>query len=410
MLKNLRKEYYNNKGCTRFGVIGIVLLVVFAGFVFGIIGGMVAVNFNNDFLGWMKTSLEQGVVKQKVITSYVEEEDLTIKAVNKVQAATVNIVISKDVSQLYNQTGPFTLFYGGVPYQASEPSGPQIQEVGGGSGFIISSDGLIVTNKHVIADTTAQYTAVLADGRKFPAKIVASDPFIDVAFLKITAQNLPVVTLGDSDKLSVGQTVIAIGYSLGEYQNTVTKGIVSGINRRIAAEGETIDETIQTDAAINPGNSGGPLVNLKGEVIGMNTAINQQGQSVGFAIPINGIKQTIASVKQYGKIVRPWLGVRYVLLNDQIQKAGNLPVNYGAILVKGQSPTEMAVIPGSPADKAGLKENDIILQVNGEKIDENNSLSKLMSKYQVGNVVGLKVLRQGKEININVTLEEYTQK
>ncbi len=409
MFKNLRKEYYNNKS-SQFGAIGIILLVVFAGFVFGIIGGMVAVNFNNDFLGWMKTSLTQGVVKEKVITSFVEEENLTIKAVNKVRAATVNIVISKDVSQLYNQTGPFTLFYGGVPYQASEPSGPQIQEVGGGSGFIISPDGLIVTNKHVIADTSAQYTAVLSDGRKFSAKIVASDPFIDVAFLKITAQNLPIVTLGDSDKISVGQTVIAIGYSLGEYQNTVTKGIVSGIKRRITAEGETLDETIQTDAAINPGNSGGPLVNLKAEVIGINTAINQQGQSVGFAIPINSVKQTIASVKQYGKIVRPWLGVRYVLLNDQIQKEGNLPVNYGAILVKGQSPTEMAVIPGSPADKAGLKENDIVLSVNGEKIAEDNSLSKLMGKYQVGTVINMKVLRQGKETMISVTLEEYTQK
>lgn len=409
MLKNLRKEYYNNKG-PRFAVIGIILLVVFAGFVFGIIGGMVAVNFNNDFLGWMKTSLEQGVVKEKVITSFVEEENLTIKAVNRVRAATVNIVISKDISKYYNQTGPFTLFFGGVPYQASEPSGPQIQEIGGGSGFIISPDGLIVTNKHVIADTTAQYTAVLSDGRKFSAKIVAGDPFIDVAFLKIDAQNLPVAVLGDSDKVSVGQTVIAIGYSLGEYQNTVTKGIISGIKRRITAEGETLDETIQTDAAINPGNSGGPLVNLKAEVIGINTAINQQGQSVGFAIPINSVKQAIASVKQYGKIVRPWLGVRYILLNEQIQKANNFPVNYGAILVKGQSPTEMAVIPGSPADKAGLKENDIILNVNGEKITEDASLSKLMNKHKVGEIIILKVLRQGKEMDINVTLEEFKEK
>ncbi len=405
----MRKEYYNHKS-SRFGVIGIILLVVFAGFVFGIIGGMVAVNFNNDFLEWMKTSLEQGVVKQKVVTSFVEEENLTIKAVNKVRAATVNIVISKDVSGLYNQSGPYTLFFGGVPYESSEPTGPQIQEVGGGSGFIISADGLIATNKHVIADTTAQYTVVLSDGRKFSAKIVASDPFIDVAFLKITAQNLPVAVFGDSDKVSVGQTVIAIGYSLGEYQNTVTKGIISGIKRRIAAEGETLDETIQIDAAINPGNSGGPLVNLKAEVIGINTAINQQGQSVGFAIPINNIKQAIASVKQYGKIMRPWLGVRYILLNDQIQKANSLPVNYGAILVKGQSPTEMAVIPGSPADKAGLKESDIILSVSGEKITEDNSLSRIMNKHKINEVVIMKLLRQGKEAIISVTLEEFKEK
>lgn len=387
-------------------MIGIILLVVFAGFVFGLAGGLLAVNFNNDFLQWMKSSLEQGVVKEKVVTSFVEEENMTIKAVNRVQAATVNIVISKDVSQL---TGPFTFYYNGQP-QSSEPGGPQIQEIGGGSGFIITPDGLIVTNKHVVSDSAAQYSVILSNGRKFAAKVIASDPFVDVAFLKIGTQNLPVVTLGDSDKAVAGQTVVAIGYSLAEYQNTVTKGIISGIKRRITAEGETLDETIQTDAAINPGNSGGPLINLKGEVIGMNTAINQQGQSVGFAIPINSVKRIIASVKQYGKIVRPWLGVRYVLLNDQIQKDGSLPVNYGALLVKGRLPTEMAVIPGSPADKAGLKENDIILNVNGEKITEEVSLSKIVGKYKVGETISMKALRQGKEIIINVVLEEFANK
>lgn len=407
MFKNIRKEYYSR---SQLNIIGIILLIVFAGFVFGIIGGLAAVNFNNDFLEWMRTSVTEGVVKEKVITSFVEEENLTIKAVNRVQAATVNIVISKDVSQLFNQTGPDTFFFGGEPYRLSEPSGPRIQEVGGGSGFIITSDGLIATNKHVVADSAAQYSVILSDGRRFAAKVIATDPFIDAAFIKINTQNLPVVTLGDSDKVITGQTVIAIGYSLGEYQNTVTKGIISGIKRRITAEGETLDETIQTDAAINPGNSGGPLINLKSEVIGMNTAINQQGQSVGFAIPINNIKQIIASVKQYGRIVRPYLGVRYILLNEQIQKANNLPISYGALLVKGRSLAELAVIPGSPADKAGLKENDIILNVNGEKISEDASLSKLLSKYKIGEIVSMKVLRQGKENNINVTLEEYKEK
>lgn len=407
MFKNIRKEYYQK---SQLNVIGIILLIVFAGFVFGIVGGLVAVNFNNDFLQWMKTSVTEGVVKEKVITSFVEEENLTIKAVNRVQAATVNIVISKDISQLGNMTGPYAFFFGEEPYRLSELSGPKIQEVGGGSGFIITSDGLIVTNKHVVADSAAQYSVILSDGRKFAAKVIAADPFVDVAFIKISAQNLPVVTLGDSDKVIAGQTVIAIGYSLGEYQNTVTKGIISGIKRRITAEGETLDETIQTDAAINPGNSGGPLINLKGEVVGMNTAINQQGQSVGFAIPINNIKQIIASVKQYGRIVRPYLGVRYILLNEQIQKANSLPVSYGAFLVRGRSLAELAVIPGSPADKAGLKENDIILNVNGEKISEDVSLSKLLSKYKISEVVSMKVLRQGKEMNVNVTLEEFKEK
>lgn len=413
MFKHLNKHYYNKK-TFRFGIIGVVLLVIFSGFVFGIIGGIVAVNMNKDFYSWVKDSLEGRVpkeikVNEKIIKSMIEEEGATIKAVNSALNSTVNIIISKEINY-YNQTGPFVLPFETYPdYFSSEPNGTKKAEIGGGSGFIISKDGLILTNKHVIADEDAEYTVILSDGRRFDGKIIASDPFIDLAVLKIDAKDLPVIRLGDSDKLVLGQTAIAIGYSLSEYQNTVTKGIISGIKRRVSAQGETIDEAIQTDAAINPGNSGGPLVDLKGEVVGINTAVNLQGQLIGFAIPINSAKRVIESVKEHGRIVRPWLGVRYIPLNEKISRENNLPVDYGALLVRGLSPTEFAVIPGSPANKAGLKENDIILKVNDTKIDEDNSLAKIVSNYDIEVEIVLQVLRQGESIEIKVLLEEYKQ-
>jgi len=410
MFKHLRKEYYGNG--FRFSLIGIILLSVLSSFIFGAIGGILAVSLNSDFFSWIQNSLkgtatQETIVREKIATSLADDEAATIKAVNKVLSSTVNIVISKDLSKYNNETGPFL-----YPYEYYYGSGgsPKKTEIGGGSGFIISSDGLILTNKHVVSDGTAEYTVILSNGKKYDAKIAGTDVFMDIAFLKIEAKNLPIVTLGDSDKLVSGQTVIAIGYTLSEYQNTVTKGIISGVKRRISAQGETIDEAIQTDAAINPGNSGGPLVSLKGEVIGINAAVNQQGQLIGFAIPINSAKQLIASVKQYGKIVRPWLGVRYILLNKEISEANNFSVSYGALLLRGSATTDLAVIPGSPADKAGLKENDIILEVGGVKVDENNSLSGLLNKHQIEETVNFKVLREGKETIFKITLEEYGKK
>lgn len=406
MFKHLRKEYYNNG--FRFSLIGIILLSVLSSFIFGVIGGILALNLNSDFFSWIQGSLDGTVsksviVREKIATSLADDEAATIKAVNNVLDSTVNIVISKNIS---SYASPYEYFY----YDYGGSQIPQKTEVGGGSGFVISSDGLILTNKHVVSDSTADYTVILSDGKKYDAKILATDAFMDVAFLKIEATNLPVVILGDSDKLVAGQTVIAIGYTLSEYQNSVTKGIISGVKRRISAQGEAIDEAIQTDAAINPGNSGGPLINLKGEVIGINSAVNLQGQLIGFAIPINSTKQLISSVKQYGKIIRPWLGVRYILLTKDVSDANNFPVSYGALVLRGTNATDLAVIPGSPADKAGVEENDIILEVSGTKVDEDNSLSALLNKCSVGQVISLKILRQSKEITVKVTLEEYGKK
>lgn len=363
----------------------------------------------------------QGGIQEKPV--YITEEEATAKVVKDVSPAVVSVVISKEIAQVRNMTGPnifpFDDFFNfGFPFAEPQPqqqpqSQPKTQKkvIGGGTGFIISSDGMILTNKHVVADATAEYSVVTLDNKNYPAKILAADPILDVALIKIEAKNLPVVTLGDSGKIQIGQTVIAIGNTLSEYRNTVTKGVISGVNRRVVAgDGqfgtEVIEQAIQIDAAINPGNSGGPLVNLRGEVIGMNTAVSNQGQSIGFAIPINVAKPVIESVKKYGRIVRPWLGVRYVLINKELTDQNQLPVDYGALILHGQKQTELAVVPGGPADKAGLVENDIILELNSQKITEDNTLSSLIQKYKPGDKIKLKVLHKGEDKTVEVILGE----
>ena len=312
------------------------------------------------------------------------------KIIKKVLPAVVSIIVSKEL-QPYNSDSlsfPFDQFFSfpfdqffqttPVPQPEQNQAEPEKQKVGGGTGFIISADGLILTNKHVVDDIAADYSVVLSDGTSYEAEVVARDPLNDFAFLRIEAQDLPTVDLGDSDQIQIGQTVIAIGFSLGEYSNTVTKGIISGIGRDIvagsASGSEKLEGVIQTDAAINPGNSGGPLLNLAGQVIGINTAVNWQGQSLGFAIPINQAKSVIESVNQFGEIIRPWLGVRYVILNKEIAEANKLKYEYGAMVLRGQTANEVAVVKDSPADKAGIVENDIITKINGEEINENNQL------------------------------------
>ena len=242
--------------------------------------------------------------------------------------------------------------------------------IGGGTGFLISEDGLILTNKHVVSDDKEDYKVLLHDGREFDAHVLGRDPLNDLAVLKIDAQGLPFLALGDSDTLQVGQTVIAIGNSLGTFDNTVTKGIVSGIRGRVETGDifgptETIESAIQTDAAINAGNSGGPLLNLKGEVVGINTAVSTAGQSIGFATPVNQAKIIVESLLVHGKLIRPYLGVRYILVDDALASLNGMTITYGALVVRGELASELAVAPQSPAALAGIEENDIILEVNG---------------------------------------------
>lgn len=372
---------------------------------------------SSTLLNGEKTDAGAGVQ----ITPAKSEEDSVTEAVKRVTPSVVSIVISKDLAAINPQmTGPIFPddFFGFIVPEPKAPTPPSTggqppikRRVGGGTGFVITTDGLILTNKHVVNDTAADYTVVMSNGKTYPATVLARDVFADIAIIKITATGLPVVKLGNSDNAKIGSTVIAIGNTLSEFQNTVTKGVISGINRRIEAGGgsfgsEVIEGAIQTDAAINPGNSGGPLINLAGEVVGVNTAVSLQGQLIGFAIPINTIKPVIDSVKSTGRIVRPWLGIRYVIINEEMKNEERLSVNYGALVSRGTYSTQPAVIPDSPADKAGLKENDIILEINGTKVTETTPLALMVQSRKVGDKITMKVLSGDKEKTITVTLEE----
>lgn len=352
----------------------------------------------------------------------VQEESATTKVVQQVSPAVVSIIISKDVSKLYQQTGPnlfpfdfpFNFFFGGQEQQpAPRPQGKQ--QVGGGTGFVINqAKGLILTNRHVVTDTEAEYTVLTNDGRKLDAKVVLRDPVNDLALVQVSDTKLTEVTLGDSDSVQIGETVIAIGNALGEYRNTVTKGVISGTSRNVVAgdgrgSSESLEGVFQTDAAINPGNSGGPLVNLAGQVIGINTAVNREGQLIGFAIPVNEAKRLIASFEKYGRAVRPYLGIRYTLITPEAAKANNLPRDYGALVGRGQDASQVAVVPGSPADKAGIVENDIVLEVEGQKIDLEHSLVKQLSRFAPGDTVSLKLYHKGDEKTVKIKLDEFKE-
>lgn len=349
-----------------------------------------------------------------------EHEALVVKAVQSASPAVVSIVISKNVpvmEQYYEQQqDPFGDFFGGDfgGFNFSIPrlrqKGVQKKDVGGGSGFLVSDDGLIVTNKHVVEDAKAEYTVFTNDGKKHSAKVIARDPSLDIAVLRIPGTGYAHLTFADSDRLAPGQSVIAIGNALAQFRNTVSVGVVSGLSRSIEAGDnaigsvEQLDDVIQTDAAINPGNSGGPLLNLRGEVVGVNVAEAQGSQNIGFALPANVVRGAVNSVKNGGKIVRPYIGVRYVQIDATLKEKNKLSVDYGVLVQRGTGDGELAVIPGAPADKAGIVENDIILEANGQKLDADHSLASVIRKKNVGDTLTLKVLSKGKEKIVSVTL------
>jgi len=359
--------------------------------------------------------------QQAVVTG--SQEELVVQAVEKATPAVVSIIITKDVPKLeqYFETyqDPFgnDLFnqgfgLNGLNFQIPQyrQNGTEKKEVGGGSGFIVSADGYIVSNRHVVDDATAEYTVILNDGTKHPATVVARDSIEDVAVLKIEATDLPFLNFGDSDGIKLGQTVIAIGNPLLEFNNSVSVGVVSGLSRSITAGGmftkpENLDGVIQTDAAINPGNSGGPLLNLKGDVIGMNVAI-ANGQNISFSLPANMVKSIVESVKTNGKIVRPYLGLRYIPITPEIKEANKLTVDYGVLVIRGETVSDLAVIPGSPADKAGLTENDIILEIDGTKLEDGVSLTRFVAQKKIGDIITLKIQHKGEEKEIKVELTQ----
>ncbi|PIS35802.1 MAG: hypothetical protein COT36_00485 [Parcubacteria group bacterium CG08_land_8_20_14_0_20_38_56] len=358
----------------------------------------------------------------------MSQEQKIIKVVKKVSPAVVSIIVTKDLpvieqywgdtsEEFFGEGDDFFKFFS--PFEFKQPQyrqkGTEKREVGGGTGFVVSNssanESLILTNKHVVSDKSAEYTVLTNDGQKIPAKILALDPFQDIAVLKVEKPDLPTVTLGDSDKLEIGQTVIAIGNALGEFRNTVSVGVISGLARNVVASGggvsEQIEDVIQTDAAINQGNSGGPLLNTGGEVIGINVAMALGAENIGFSIPGNNAKKALRDIQKFGKISYPYLGIRYFLINKEIQEKNNLSVDYGALIQRGKNPEELAIMPGSPADKAGLVENDIVLELSGQKITPENSLAKLIRKRKVGEEITLKVLRKGEEKEVKVVLDEW---
>lgn len=335
-----------------------------------------------------------------------------VKVAKRVCPAVVTVIVSKDLPKVEDF---YSFPYGGkeyiLPMNKDHTSQMEKMQIGGGSGFIISRDGYVMTSNHVVADTTADYTVIIDPQHKLPAKVLSRNPINDTAILKIEGNRFSFLELADSDAIELGEDVVAIGNPLGEFNDTLSAGIVSGLSRYITAFGgidhqmQNLRGLIQTDAAINPGNSGGPLVNMQGRVIGINTAMIMGAQNIGFAIPINYAKKDLLEVKKFGKIVMPFLGVKYVLLNKDMAKANKLPVENGALIVRellGENP----VIEGSAAHKAGLKEFDIITECDGEHITMENTLAQILQKCKIGQQTNFKVLRDGKTIDLQVTLSE----
>lgn len=401
-----------------------LILSVFLASLSGFLAGAIAVNrfvYGQrtslfDFQGFESLFPAPKIEEQEA--AFVSEEEMIIAAVKKVSPSVVSIIITKDLpimeTYYYNPFEEFKEFFGdnfGIEIPQQRQNGTERTEIGGGTGFIVSEDGLILTNKHVVLDEEADYTVLTNEGESFDAQVLARDPFQDIAILKIeTDRKLPVVELADSDKLQIGQSVIAIGNVLGEFRNSVSVGIVSGLGRTITASSgdfsEVLDNIIQTDAAINKGNSGGPLLNLRGEVIGINTAVDLTAENVGFAIPIGKAKRDIVQVKETGEISYPFLGVYYVLITPSLQEEYELGIGYGAWVGHDRlgEETNIAVFPDSAADKAGLRRDDVILELNGEKIDLENTLARIIDNYFPGDKAALKIWRNGEEMMLEAVL------
>ena len=339
--------------------------------------------------GYVGFWLTKNKIKSDLLVQHrvevLDEESVTTKVVEKSRASVVTVSANKDV----------------VDVLSLDTKNVE-QDIG--TGFIVSSDGLIVTNKHVVADTSAKYKVIIGTDEVVDVKNIYRDPVNDLAILKVDKNNLTPVELGDSDELKVGQTVIAIGTALGQFRSTVTKGVISGLSRGITASSdgvttEKLDGVIQTDAAINPGNSGGPLFNSVGQVVGVNVATSANGQSIGFALPINLVKSSIDNFRKTGEFDRPYLGVGYKMISKKVAEGNNLPI--GAYV--------QTVIKDSPADKVGLKTGDIITEVDGKKVTETSQdtfVVEIINQKKIGESVKIKYVRDKTEMEVEVRLEK----
>jgi len=333
----------------------------------------------------------------------MDEQELTIRAIKKTMPSVVSIVVSDlQDSTLITASGEIKQMNARVVK-------------GSGTGFIISADGYILTNKHIVqaANTkTAEYKVTLSNNQKtYSAQVIGVDPINDLAVIRIFDKKLPYLVMGKSFDLPVGTTVLAIGNVLGRYSNTVTKGIVGGMGRSIIAfdkdgVAENLDNMIQTDAQINVGNSGGPLINLQGEVVGINVAMDQEGQAIGFAIPIDDAKPVIDSAIKYGRIIRARLGLRYIMINPRLVEQRQLKLTSGGLVTKGDK-GEPAVTPGSPAARADIREADVITEINGTKVDGSNTVLYLVQKMSPGSKLKLKINRADQVIEKELVLDEF---
>jgi serine protease Do len=290
----------------------------------------------------------------------------------------------------------------------------RFDEIETGSGFFVDRMGTVATNRHVIVEPGGSYL-VSWRGERYPAKVLSLDVRSDVAILKIELCGTPFIRLGDSRTLRLGDAVIAIGNVLGELQNTVSVGIVSGLSRNIYAVDEQLHQTfelrgmIQTDAAINPGNSGGPLLDRGGKAIGINTATISQYENIGFAIPIERVTLDLDEVRRFGRVRRPYLGIRYTVLDPFLARKYNLDVERGAYVLRDPEPGATGVVKGSPADEAGLKEGDVILECGGESITPDHSLKDILSRRQIGSQLACRVRRGNQEFKTKMALKEQEQ-
>ncbi|HYF05359.1 MAG TPA: trypsin-like peptidase domain-containing protein [Patescibacteria group bacterium] len=322
-------------------------------------------------------------IKPVAATAYQSDEQQAIGAVRKAKTAVVSIL--------------------GSVQNAADPN--LGLDKNAGTGFLVDGEGYIISNRHVIDDGSLAYTVVFGEGQTYPARVVGLDKLNDIALLKIESRGLPTLKLGDSNSLETGQTVFAIGNSLGRYQNTVTRGVVSGLGRNVSVAPNGVSmpryqNLIQTDASINPGNSGGPLINLNGEVIGMNTLIDTGGQGLGFAVPSSTIQDSINKMKASGGLVaRPYLGVNFLTITKNLAAAKKLGSQTGALVTM--------VVGGAPASKAGVVAGDIVTHINNDVVTERQELDTIIQKYSPGTKVKLQIVREGATVTIEVTLGEY---
>lgn len=346
------------------------------------------------------------------------EDSQVMATIRRVMPAVVSVVISKDVREVAKELDALRAKARkktrGKPFAIGEEhiDADGMVQVGGGSGFVVDPSGLILTNQHVIAEPHVRHTITTDSGETCDAEVLARDPVDDIAILKIKpTKRLPALTLGSSRDLELGQTVLAFGNALGIFKSTVSLGIISGLARAVRAHdrpdapARELRGLIQTDAAINPGNSGGPLVDLYGRVVGINVAVVAGAQNIGFAIPIDAAKRDLEDLAEHGRIRRPLLGLRYLLVDENLKRKFGLTENYGALVTK-EHPFDRAVIPGTPADKADIREGDLILTWNGGEITPEKSIQDYLERAEVGETVTLGILRKGERLEIPVTLTE----